>query len=115
MSNELLEKIIIDSQHAKVGAMFDKVRTWGHDRGLNDIKAQLLKVWEESGEIAWAFNHQGANCDKFIDAIGDTLVTIIIAADIAGYRAEDCLESALNEIWPRTGELVDGNFRKKID
>lgn len=108
-----IKKIRIDLDKAEVGRLFDKVREWGRDRNITDIKAQLLKIWEESGEIAKAYNHRGGtDTDEFIDAIGDTLVTIIIAADIAGYRAEDCLESAYKEISPRTGKLLNGSWIK---
>ena len=41
--------------------------------------------------------------EEFIDAIGDTIVTLINLADIKGHKAEDCLKQAFDVIKLRKG------------
>lgn len=41
--------------------------------------------------------------EEFIDAIGDTIVTLINLADIKGHNAEDCLKQAFDVIKLRKG------------
>ena len=49
--------------------------------------------------------------DEFMDAIGDTIITLINIADIKGVNAEDCLEQAFNVIKLRKGLVSDaGDF-----
>lgn len=112
---ERLTEVCVDTEKAAVGHLFDNIRAWGHDRGINNIDRQALKVFEEAGEMAREVVRDNAVSDKFVDAIGDILVSTIILADIAGYNAEDCLESAYNEIAPRTGKLLKGCFVKDSD
>lgn len=91
---------------------------WGRDKGLHDPKAQLNKVIEEVGEIAHEItrNHYDLEAleqpDELADAIGDTLVTIIILADILNMDPMACLEEAYMAIANRTGETKDGSFIK---
>lgn len=93
--------------------LIDAVMTWGENKGLRDPKAQLNKVIEEVGEIAHEVsrNQYGA---EFEDAIGDTLVTIIILANIIGKDPRTCLELAYNSIKNRKGHTSDGTFVKEI-
>ena len=65
--------------------LIKNVIRWGRDKGLNDPKAQLNKVMEEVGEIAHEVSRNRYG-KEFRDAIGDTLVTILILADIASAR-----------------------------
>ena len=91
---------------------------WGRDKGLHDPKAQLNKVIEEVGEIAHEItrNHYDLEAleqpDELADALGDTLVTIIILADILNMDPMACLEEAYMAIANRTGETKDGSFIK---
>lgn len=89
-----------------------KVIRWGRDRGLNDPKAQLNKVIEEVGEIAHEVTRNKYGKD-FRDAIGDTLVTIIILADICGAIPMGCLEIAYKDIKDRKGKTESGTFVKE--
>lgn len=99
-------------------ATITDVIQWGRDKGLNDPKAQLNKVIEEVGEIAHEItrNHYDLNAleqpDELYDAIGDSLVTIIILADILNMDPMACLEIAYEAIANRTGETKDGSFIK---
>lgn len=91
--------------------LINEIIKWGKDKGLNDVKSQMNKVIEEVGEIAHEVtrNRNGA---EFDDAIGDSLVTLIILASINGKDPRDCLESAYNEIKDRVGKTENGTFIK---
>lgn len=92
--------------------LIKNVIRWGRDKGLNDPKAQLNKVMEEVGEIAHEVSRNRYG-KEFRDAIGDTLVTIIILADIAGAIPISCLELAYREIKDRKGKTENGTFVKE--
>jgi hypothetical protein len=46
------------------------------------------------------------------DGIGDCAVTLVLAAEMAGLRFEDCLQAAYDEIKGRTGTMQGGVFVK---
>ncbi len=52
------------------------------------------------------------NENELKDALGDTIVTLIILAGQNGLKLEDCLEYAYNEIKNRTGKTINGTFIK---
>lgn len=99
-------------------ATITDVIQWGRNKGLDDPKAQLNKVIEEVGEIAHEItrNHYDLDAleqpDELYDAIGDSLVTIIILADILNMDPMACLEIAYEAIANRTGETKNGTFVK---
>ena len=86
-----------------------QVKEWGREKRLDDPKAQLNKVIEEVGEIAHEIT-RNQNGPEIVDAIGDTLVTIIILADILGYDPFVCLAAAYNAIKDRKGITENGTF-----
>ena len=91
-----------------------KVVEWGKDKGLNDPKAQLNKVMEELGEIAHEITRNRVESNPaLVDALGDTIVTIIILADICGYNFYECLGEAYKEIAGRKGKTENGTFIKE--
>ena len=92
--------------------LIKNVIKWGRDKGLNDPKAQINKVMEEVGEIAHEVSRNRYG-KEFRDAIGDTLVTLIILADIASARPMGCLELAYREIKDRKGTTKNGTFVKE--
>lgn len=98
--------------------IFDVIN-WGREKGLDDPKAQLNKVIEEVGEIAHEItrNHYDLDAleqpDELVDAIGDTLVTVIILADILGIDPVDALASAYKAIKDRKGKTENGTFVKE--
>jgi hypothetical protein len=47
-----------------------------------------------------------------IDGIGDTTVTLILAAEMAGLDFQACLQAAYDEIKGRTGKMNNGVFVK---
>lgn len=93
--------------------LISSVAFWGRDKNLNDPKAQLNKVIEEVGEMAHEICRNRYESGMMADAIGDTLVTVIILADILGYDPIDCLEEAYNTIKERKGTTQDGTFVKE--
>lgn len=91
--------------------LIEEIIKWGKEKGLNDPKAQLNKVIEEVGEIAHEVS-RNKNGAEFNDAIGDSLITIIILASINGKDPRKCLEDAYNEIKNRKGRTENGTFIK---
>lgn len=91
--------------------LINAVIDWGEEHNLHDPKAQLNKVIEEVGEIAHEVSRNRYGED-FRDAIGDSLVTIIILAGIAGQDPRSCLLEAYNTIKDRKGHTANGTFVK---
>jgi len=97
--------------------LFDLVREWGEEKGITGehgrgtVMGQLAKVNEEIGELNAAIRNVDDD-DELIDAIGDSIVTLILLADLLGYEAEDCLQSAYEVISKRTGRMENGTFIK---
>lgn len=93
----------------------DKVIQWSMDRGIlqNGTKqGQALKLVSEVGEL----------CDNVakgrnpVDDIGDCTVVLINLAAMHGYKLEECLLHAYNDIKDRRGYLnEDGVFIKESD
>ena len=109
--------------------LIDAVRQWGLERnitgptGKGTLLGQLEKTQEEldeTKEAAMAFRdldgHAGRMWDstqaELMDGLGDTFVTLILAAEMAGLRIEDCLAAAYDEIKGRTGSMQNGVFVK---
>ena len=93
--------------------LFDLIRSWAGERGIydkGDPKTQLIKLYEETGELAAALLKD----DKagIIDAIGDSVVVLTNLSKLLGYDIESCIQSAYDEISNRTGEMIDGTFVK---
>ena len=88
------------------------VADWGDAHNLHDAKAQLNKVIEEVGEIAHEIC-RNRNGEELEDALGDTLVTLIILSNICNRNLIDCLETAYNAIKDRTGITQNGTFVKE--
>jgi len=95
---------------------FDKVRKWARSRNLTsegDAKTQTLKICEELGELARSILKKDGK--ELCDAIGDTLVTLVVLADILDLRAEDCWLEAIDVIKWRSGKMINGTFIKAED
>lgn len=74
-------------------------------------KAQMDKTHEEINELRDGIIL--GNRDEIIDGIGDSLVTLIIQAELQGLTITDCLIYAFNEIKDRDGEMINGTFVKE--
>lgn len=93
-------------------ALIAQVKAWGREKGINNPTMQYAKMIEEAGEIAHELTRGHYKTDEMEDALGDTLVTLIILADILGYDLYDCLAEAYGVISKRTGKNIDGSFVK---
>jgi len=91
------------------------VMQWGTNKGIipaNDPKPQLLKFFEEAGELASACAKGDSEAEK--DALGDVLVTLILYSAIQDKSLTACLESAYKIIALRTGVMKNGVFIKDV-
>jgi NTP pyrophosphatase (non-canonical NTP hydrolase) len=109
----------------------EAVRAWGVARnitgpnGKGTLLGQLAKTQEELTEtrdaavlysqaqfISVRNGKRYETREELIDGLGDVFVTIILAAEMAGLRIEDCLQAAYDEIKGRTGTMQGGVFVK---
>ena len=105
---------VVHSQEDFGETIFGDIRRWADDRGIyakGDTKTQLIKLYEEAGELAQAVLRD--DNEEFIDAIGDCVVVLTNLAHLGGVRIEDCIESAYDEISNRRGSMVNGSFVKQ--
>lgn len=103
-----------------VSDLITKINHWADERNLKqaDPKIQWMRVTEEVGEIRdvllkpTKFNEPQT---ALKDAIGDTLVTIIVLAHQLDLDVTECLNIAYEEIKNRKGKIVNGTFVKESD
>jgi NTP pyrophosphatase (non-canonical NTP hydrolase) len=92
-----------------------EVVRWSEARGIiqnSDAKTQLLKAFEEMGELASGVNKKDMALIK--DGVGDVLVCLINVCAILDISITECLQLAYNEIKDRKGYLTkDGVFIKE--
>jgi NTP pyrophosphatase (non-canonical NTP hydrolase) len=108
--------------------LVNAVRQWGIDRkitgpnGKGTLLGQLAKTQEETRDAAVLYSQaqfitvkngkRYETRDELIDGLGDITVTVILAAEMAGLKIEDCLAAAYKEIAGRTGRIENGVFIK---
>ena len=97
--------------------LIDKVNDWAISHGLDkgNPKIEWMKVTEEVGEIRDVFLKPHDFVDpewSLKDAIGDSIVTLIVLCLQLGYDVEECLTIAYNDIKDRQGVMIDDNFIK---
>ena len=93
--------------------VFDRIRAWAKERNMythGDIKTQLLKLYEEAGELSEAVLKEDKQ--ETMDAIGDCVVVLTNLSEHLGVNIEDCIEHAYNEIKDRKGKMINGTFMK---
>jgi len=112
----------------------DKVVQWGFEKGIlgphggGTVEGQLKKFHEEAGEVIESvsrylgcketFEIMGGPCSlprankETKDAIGDTLVTLILLARMLDTDLDECLNAAYDVISKRTGTMKNGVFVK---
>lgn len=100
-----------------IPGLIDKINQWAIDKGLDkgNPKIEWMKVTEEVGEIRDVFlkPHDFADPEWSLkDAIGDSIVTLIVLCLQLGYDVEECLATAYNDIKDRKGVMIDDNFIK---
>lgn len=102
------------------GDLITKINHWADERNLKqaDPKIQWMRVTEEVGKIRdvllkpTKFTEPQA---ALKDAIGDTLVTIIVLAHQLDLDVTECLGIAYEEIKNRKGKMINGTFVKEED
>ena len=107
----------MDTAKARVfyGLIAD-VQEWAREKGILDkatTRAQAEKTVEEAQELESAVMVEDQ--EEIKDGIGDTLVTLIIQAEMQGLTLLECLEHAYNQIKDRQGEMINGTFVKEGD
>lgn len=97
--------------------LITKVNEWAISHGLDkgNPKIEWMKVTEEVGEIRDVFLKPNDFDDPEMalkDAIGDSIVTLVVLCLQLGYDVEECLKIAYNNIKDRKGVMIDDNFVK---
>lgn len=100
-----------------ISDLINKVNKWAISHGLDkgNPKVEWMKVTEEVGEIRDVFlkPHDFADPEWSLkDAIGDSMVTLIVLCLQLGYDVGECLTIAYNDIKDRKGVMIDDNFVK---
>lgn len=100
--------------------LITKINHWADERNLKqaDPKIQWMRITEEVGEIRDVLLKPTKFTDPQIalkDAIGDTLVTIIVLAHQLDLDVTECLNIAYEEIKNRKGKMINGTFVKEDD
>lgn len=93
--------------------LVQKVLQWGADRNLiegSTPERQFSKMMEEVGEIGIAIGKD--DIDEIRDAIGDTVVTLILTGAQYDLDLGECLRAAYDVIKDRKGKLINGVFVK---
>lgn len=105
----------------KPDILFNAVRQWGRDKGIDNPTLQFAKINEEVGELAhelvrgYCGGQDSVPSQETVDAIGDILVTVIIFADIIGVDPLGALQLSYDTIKGRTGHTENGSFIKTGD
>jgi NTP pyrophosphatase (non-canonical NTP hydrolase) len=92
---------------------FNEIRLWAKQKNIldqGDIKTQYIKLQEESGELAEAILTN--NKEEIKDAIGDMVVVLTSLSYFGGFKIEEAIESAYNEIKNREGKIINNTFVK---
>ena len=97
--------------------LITKVNEWAISHGLDkgNPKIEWMKVTEEVGEIRDVFLKPHDFDDPELalkDAVGDSIVTLVVLCLQLGYDVEECLKIAYNNIKDRKGKMIDDNFVK---
>lgn len=103
---------------ATFGDLITKINQWADERNLKqaDPKIQWMRITEEVGEIRDVLLKPSdfENPEWSLkDAIGDSIVTLIVLCLQLGYDVEECLTIAYNDIKDRKGVMIDDNFVKE--
>lgn len=108
------------SNAKKLSDLVAKINEWADERNLKqaDPKIQWMRVTEEVGEIRDVLLKPTKFTDPQMalkDAVGDTLVTIIVLAHQLDLDVTECLNIAYEEIKNRKGKMINGTFVKEDD
>ena len=93
--------------------LVDEVWKWFTDKGLKDPVMQMVKCQEELGELAHEISRGRKDSFEVVDALGDTLVTLIGMCHHLHIPPEAALSLAWSEIKDRKGKVIEGSFVKE--
>lgn len=93
-----------------IQTLIPSIEAWAEARGITSPQSQLLKFFEEGGELASALLKNKEEEEK--DAVGDVLVTLIIYCKLRNINLAECLILAWEQIKTRTGKTQGGIFVK---
>lgn len=93
-----------------IETLVPSIEAWAEARGITSPQSQLLKFFEEGGELASALLKNKEEEEK--DAVGDVLVTLIIYCKLRNINLAECLSLAWEQIKNRTGKTQGGIFVK---
>jgi NTP pyrophosphatase (non-canonical NTP hydrolase) len=93
-----------------IETLIPSIEAWANARGITSPQSQLLKFFEEGGELASALLKNKEEDEK--DAVGDVLVTLIIYCKLRNINLAECLSLAWEQIKNRTGKTQGGIFVK---
>jgi transcriptional regulator with XRE-family HTH domain len=105
------------TENDSITDLIAKINEWAISHGLDkgNPKIEWMKVTEEVGEIRDVFLKPNDFDDPELalkDAIGDSIVTLVVLCLQLGYDVEECLKIAYNNIKDRKGIMIDDNFVK---
>lgn len=98
--------------------LFNAIKQWGRDKGIDNPTVQFAKINEEVGELAhelvrgYCGGGDSVPSQETVDAIGDIIITVIIFADIVGVDPLGALQLSYDTIKGRTGHTENGSFIK---
>ena len=100
--------------------LIENIKQWADERDLKDAdpNIQWMRVTEEVGEIRDVLLKPSKFTEPeeaLKDALGDSLVTLIVLAYQKNLDIKECPEHAYNEIKDRKGKMVNGTFVKEAD
>lgn len=102
-------------QKIDINEVTHNILNWAEARELDqgNPDRQLLKLMEEVGELAEAYNKQDIN--GFIDGLGDVYVVLTILGSQKHIPIEQAIFHAYEEIKNRSGYMIDGIYVKDGD
>jgi len=103
-----------------VDHLVQKVIDWATEKGIfvkGTIPGQTAKFLEEVEEFKQEVEcyqaMRGENLDEIKLEMGDVIVTLILLAEMHGFKFQEALEAAYNKISSRKGKMVNGQFVKE--
>lgn len=97
-----------------IPALIAKINRWADDRNLKQADPKIQWIGEIRDVLLKPTKFTKPQA-ALKDAIGDTLVTIIVLAHQLDLDVTECLGIAYEEIKNRKGKMINGTFVKEDD
>lgn len=98
----------------KLKKLHTQIVGWGYEKGIIQAAnpmAQWNKTQEEVNELKEAIEKN--DYEAISDAIGDSIVTLFLQAEMQKVNIVKCLSDVYDIISKRKGKLVNGTFVKE--